>query len=111
MVDFAWKQFERWVCKIFGGERDWEHAEECRGTGPWAPEAKYRKNIPNWLHEMITQAENQARDNQLPIVVLTEHGMPRREALAIMRVGNFLDWFVAEEGAPAGAIEEEWENI
>lgn len=115
MPDTAWKAFERWVCRAFGGERWWEKPEECIGTDMWAPEAKRRKKIPNWLHEMIQQAESQARDDQLPLVVLTEHYMARRDALAIMRVGDFLDWFVAwdndDEDAPAGALDEHEETL
>ena len=105
MSDTAWKVFERWVCRAFGGERDWSVPEECLETGIWAPEAKYRKKLPTWLMEMVLQAENQARDDQIPLVVLTEHHMQRRNALAIMRVGDLLDWFVSEEDAPAGAEE------
>jgi hypothetical protein len=104
MANQAWKAFERWVCNVFGGERDWEHPEECRGTNIWAPEAKYRKKLPGWLTSMIIQAESQARDDQIPLVVLTEHHMQRRQALAIMRVGDLLDWFVS---ASAEAEDEE----
>lgn len=97
MGDTAWKAFERWVCAAFGGSRHWEVPEECKDTELWAPEAKRRKAIPQWLHKMILQAENQARDDQLPMVILTEHNMPRRQSLAIMRVGDFLDWFVSRQ--------------
>ncbi len=107
MADAAWKAFERWVCRAFGGERWWEKPEECLGTGIFAPEAKYRKKLPTWLMEMILQAERQARDDQIPLVVLTEHHMPRRNALAIMRVGDLLDWFVSEEDGPAGPTVDE----
>ena len=94
MPDQAWKQFERWLCKLFGGIRDWQNPEECVGTGMFAPEAKYRKKIPDWLESMILQAENQAKDNQLPLVVLTEHGRDRMQALVIIRLADFYDWYV-----------------
>ena len=101
--------FERWVCRAFGGERLWEKPEECVGTGVFAPEAKYRKRIPAWLEEMVVQAERQARDDQLPLVALTEHHRNRRDALVIIRLGDFLDWYVTgykDDPAPAEAIEE-----
>lgn len=113
-MDNAWKVFERWVCRSFGGQRDWSKPEECKDTGIWAPEAKYRKKLPGWLLSMMEQAESQARDDQIPVVVLTEHHMQRREALAIMRVGDLLDWFVAwnnDDPASAEAIEEHWPNV
>ncbi len=97
MPDQAWKQFERWVCKLFGGERLWEKPEECFDTDPFAPEAKYRKKIPNWLEEMVVQAEDQARDDQLPLVVLTEHHRERMNALVIIRLSDFYEWYVGEQ--------------
>ena len=101
--DQAWKQWERWLCRLFGGERDWEHPEECRGTGVFAPEAKYRKKIPKWLEEMVVQAQSQARDNQIGFVVLTEHNRERMQALVIMRLSDFCDWYVSEspDASPA----------
>ena len=82
------------MCKAFGGERHWEVPEECKGTGQFAPEAKYRKKLPAWLEEMIQQAEQQARDDQLPLVALTERYRKRDDALVIVRFGDFLAWFV-----------------
>ena len=96
MPDQNWKKWERQVCKDCGGERDWEHPEECRDTGIWAPEAKYRKKIPTWLHSMMKQAESQARDDQIPFVALTEHGKRRNDAFVIMRYSDFMYWFVEE---------------
>jgi hypothetical protein len=106
MPDQAWKQFERWVCKVFGGIRDWQNPEECAGTDPFAPEAKYRKKIPNWLEEMMVQAENQANDSQFPLVVLTEHQRPRYQSLVIIRLVDFIDWFVGWHTEPSSADEE-----
>ena len=99
MPDENWKKFERWVCKLFGGTRDWENPEECKDTGMWAPEAKYRKTLPKWLvgtdDSMMEQAERQAKDDQLPLVVLTTKGQPRMQALVIIRLQDFVDWYVS----------------
>ena len=100
MTDKAWKQFERFICKLFGGERDWMVPEECKNTGMWAPEAKYRKKIPNWLEKMMLQAESQAREDQLPLVALTEHHRSRMQALVIMRLQDVYDWFVGYTEPP-----------
>jgi hypothetical protein len=102
MGDTSWKSFERWVCRLFGGERDNdpEHAEECIKTGMWAPEAKYRKEIPAWLEGMMLQAESQARDDQLPLVVLTEHQRERTQALVVMRLQDVYDFFVGGPNEP-----------
>ena len=95
MVDQAWKQWERAVCKAFGGERYWEVPEECKHTGVFAPEAKYRKKLPKWLEDMMVQAENQAHENQIPLVALTERYRKRDDAYVIIRFRDFLDWYVS----------------
>jgi len=100
MSDTVFKAFERWVCKIFGGERWWEAPEECKGTDPFAPEAKYRKRIPNWLEDMVLQAERQARDDQLPLVVLGERQRKRIDSLVIIRLIDFIDWYVGWHTEP-----------
>ena len=102
MTDNAWKVFERFTCRLFGGQRenDPERGDECRGTGMWAPEAKYRKEIPAWLEGMMLQAESQARDDQLPLVVLTEHQRDRMQALVIMRLQDLYDFFVGGPNEP-----------
>ena len=94
MSDTAWKVWERIVCKAFGGERHWEAPEECRGTGVFSPEAKYRKKLPQWLEDFMLQAERQAREDQLPLVALTERGRNRDNALIIIRFRDFIDWYV-----------------
>jgi hypothetical protein len=103
MADKSWKAVERWMCALLGGTRDWEHGPECKDTGMFAAEVKYRKKIPNWLEEMVVQAERLANDNQLPFVALFEHHRPRMDALVIIRLQDFYDWYVSEEDAPAGA--------
>ena len=94
MPDENWKKFERWVCRLFGGERDWSQPEECKNTGLFSPEAKYRKRIPAWLEEMILQAESQAKDDQVGVVVLTEHQRERMQSLVIMRMKDFWELFL-----------------
>ena len=106
MPDQAWKVFERFICRLFGGERDWSVPEECKNTGMWAPEAKRRKRIPNWLDEMMLQAESQAKDNQLPLVVLTEHHRDRMQSLVIMRLQDVYDWWVGGHNEPPEYEEE-----
>ncbi len=104
MTDNAWKVFERWMCRLFGGERAWEVPAECKGTGMFAPEAKYRKKLPDWLvgtpDSMMEQAERQAKDNQLPLVVLTQHYMPRMQSIVIIRLQDFYDWYVGGHNEP-----------
>ena len=116
MGDTAWKVFERFICRLFGGERDRSVPEECKNTRMWSPEAKRRKRITNWLEEMMLQAESQARDDQIPLVVLTEHRRERMQSLVIMRLQDVYDWWVGgpseppdEEESPAGDQPEPFE--
>lgn len=114
MSDTVFKAFERWVCSIFGGQRENDpgKAEECRNTGMWAPEAKYRRRVPAWLELMVVQAERQARDDQFPLVVLGEKGRDRLQSLVICRMDTLYDFFIGghqefpeEDNGPQADIE------
>jgi hypothetical protein len=61
---------------------------------PWLSiEAKSRKEIPLWLEEAMKQAEACASPSQLPVAVLHRHGQQARQALVVLRLGDWLDWF------------------
>ena len=57
------------------------------------PEVKHRREIPKWLHEAIAQARAAARGDQLPIVVLHQHGAAHAGDLVVMRLSDFCDNF------------------
>ena len=94
MTDRVWKQAERRIAHLLGGER----------TGPtgtpkpdivadWlVVEVKHRKRLPKWLKGALAQAQAHARD-RLPICVLHECGGRYLDCLVVIGLGDFLDWF------------------
>lgn len=77
MTDKAWKAYERWVCKQFGGKRSGptgSNTPDCKGTR-YAIECKYGAAAP--INQTLQAAMDQAVTNagdRLPVLVLK----PRR---------------------------------
>lgn len=92
-----WKSVEREIARRLGGERV-PVTGRARGDVPdvitsWcAAEVKYRRKLPLWLIEAVEQAVASAHGDQLPIVVLHQHGERYDSALVIMRLSDFLEW-------------------
>ena len=105
MSDKAWKSFERWVCKIFGGKRrgpdfrgEGGGKNDCVDTPGWSIECKLLK-APGFMAmlEAALQAEAAVTGDEIPVAVIGKAREPRRNALVVMRVGQFVDWFGSEE--------------
>ena len=100
MADRAWKRNEREIAKYIG------HAERVpitgrqRGDRPdiehyWLSiEAKLRESLPAWIHDAMRQAEAAARPRQLPVTILRQKGTNVRDALVVIRLEEFREWFL-----------------
>lgn len=91
-----WKRAERRIAQLVGGRR--VPVTGRRGqpdvAHPWlAVEVKTRERLPRWLVAALAQARGAASSDQLPVAVLHERGMRYRDALVVLRLGDFLDWF------------------
>ena len=88
MADKAWKACERRAAKYIGGERV-PITGRSRGSAPdiehnWlSVEVKYRKSLPQWIHDAMDQAVASKRQRQVPIVILCEKGRPISEGYGI----------------------------
>lgn len=93
-----WKAVERAIASIIGGERVPVTGRQ-RGSAPdikhkWlSVEVKNRKKLPEWVHDAMRQAEASVKGDQLPIVFLHENGMKYKDAYAVVRIQDFVDWF------------------
>ena len=93
-----WKKTERQVDSIIGGCRI-PVMGRARGDTPdirhdWlCPEVKHRKTIPFWLVDALTQARAAAREDQLPIAVLHQHGWRHTDDLVVLRMSDFVAYF------------------
>ncbi len=98
MSDARWKATERRIAGLLGGRRV---PVSGRGRGdqpdiahPWlAIEVKDRATLPLWLLDALDQAEASATPEQLPVAVLHRAGDRHDQALIVLRLRAFIDWF------------------
>ena len=98
----AWKAFERYICKLFGGKRrgadyadKYGGKNDCLGTPGWSIEVKSWKN-PSWkaMFEDAIKAEERAKPGDIPIAVFHWKHRPRKtHTLVAMRLETFLEYF------------------
>jgi len=100
-----WKRTERRIAARLNGQRV-PVTGRARGDAPdvahdWlAIEVKHRRRLPAWLHHALAQAQACARDGQLAVVVLHEHGQHHADDLVVLRLSDFADWFGDLRPAP-----------
>tara|TARA_R100001086_G_C11757713_1_gene237196 strand:- start:292 stop:612 length:321 start_codon:yes stop_codon:yes gene_type:complete len=98
-MDKTWKKFERWVASFLTDIGD-ESARvpvsgRSRGDSPdvtsdvLSIECKYRKVIPHWIKNAMSQAVASSRDNKTPVVFLKESGSNYNDTLIIFRAIDF----------------------
>jgi hypothetical protein len=98
MANTRWKKTERAIAQRLGGERV-PVPGRARGSAPdiahdWlCPEVKHRKSIPLWLLQAVSQAQAAARGDQLPVVVVHQHGARHADNLVILKMSDFVDNF------------------
>lgn len=104
MTDKAWKAWERRIAAIFGGTRRGAYTGNgrqgktdiiCPG---WAVECKLYSR-PTWsvIQDAARQAESNAETNlDIPVGVVKQKGALDRDALVVMRLEKFIEFFVNE---------------
>ncbi len=105
MGDKRWKATERRIAALLGGRRV---PVSGRGRGdqpdiahPWLSlEVKDRATLPNWLLDALDQAEASATPAQLPVAVLHRAGDRHDQALLVLRLSDFVDWFADPDPHP-----------
>ncbi len=99
MSDKLWKYSERRIAKRLGGKRIGNTGGNSPDilAGNLAIEAKEREIVPKWLENAVAQADNNAQNGEIPVVILHQKGDRYDNALVIMRLKHFqqlLDDFV-----------------
>lgn len=101
MPDRQWKQCERKVAELLGGERI-AVSGRVRGHAPdiahgtLSLEVKSRKSIPRWLREAGEQAQAASTDGRLPVSVIHVQGKPYADALCVMRLEDLAEYTKGE---------------
>jgi hypothetical protein len=94
----TWKAVERQIARRLGGQRV-PITGRARGSAPdiahpWlSVEVKSRRKLPQWLLDALDQARAAANDQQLPIAILHKNGQRFSDAIVMMRLADFEDWF------------------
>lgn len=103
MSDASWKAFERRIAKLFPGGR--RRGADTRGENAgksdvicdaWAPECKLlgRPSFADLL-SAARQAEANAKPLQTPVAVVKRKRDRDMDALVVMRLETFADWFLS----------------
>lgn len=111
MPDRSWKAWERRVAKLFGGQRRGADYKAKEGGGKndiilegWSIECKlYARPSFGVMMEAVRQAEANVDDPyDIPIGVIKKkgRGIPDKDALVIMRLETFLEFFGPGETEP-----------
>lgn len=96
MPDKRWKNTERKVAKILGGERVPVSGRQ-RGFSAdvkhdrLSIEVKDREKLPAWLYDAMEQAEMSAHDGQIPTVILHEKGQKYEDCLTLVRLSSIIE--------------------
>ena len=100
-MDKTWKKFERSVGTFLSELGDLSVripvTGRVRGNVPdvtseyLSIECKYRKQIPLWIKDAMSQAIASSRDGQTPVVFLKEKGSSFGDTLIIFRAKDFMD--------------------
>ena len=95
-----WKETERRIASLLGGQRVPITGRQ-RGDVPdiahdfLAIEVKERRHLPGWLLDGMAQAVAAARGGQMPIVVLHQAGDRYEDALVVVRLKDWREWYGA----------------
>lgn len=88
-VNRGWKQFERRVGKLLGGERTWKDDQDFE-TDLLSGECKLLGVIPKFLYDRLKQADRNCPKDRIPICVVKERKKNDVNAIVIMRLGEFV---------------------
>lgn len=105
MTDKAWKATERKIASILGGRRVPITGRQ-RGDVPdvahdWlAIEIKHKQKLPDWVKDALDQAiASNPTGSKLPVAILHESGERFDQAMVVIKLGDFVDWFVSRSEA------------
>ena len=91
----TWKEAERRIAKLLHGRRTGNTGAATEDVAhDWlSVEVKHRRTLPAWLTAALSQAQRNAPDSRLPVVILHQHGTRSSNDVVCVKLGNWLDWF------------------
>jgi hypothetical protein len=105
MTDTAWKAWERRVAAIFGGQRRGAYTGTTRGGKSdiikpgWAIECKLlsRPSFADLLAAALQAERNAEQPSDIPVAVVKRKGDEITQALVVMRLETFREFFVEDQ--------------
>jgi len=88
-VHRGWKQFERRIGKLLGGDRTWKDDQDF-STPLFSGECKLLRDVPKFVYKRLEQAERNSPKGKFPVCVVKEYGKNDRNAVVILRFGTFI---------------------
>ena len=87
--------YEKRIAKRFSGERIIDQSKKsCDVLTPWLAIEGFQRDIPDYIKEELHQAVYTAQDKGvLPIAIWREKHRKDDEALVIMKITDFEEWF------------------
>ena len=91
----TWKEAERRIARLLHGRRVGNQGSATEDVAhDWlSVEVKHRRTLPAWLTAALSQAQRNAPDSRLPVVILHQHGTRSSNDVVCVKLGNWLDWF------------------
>ena len=98
----TWKKFERFVASVWGATRRGpEYRTATGGTNDidvegWSIECKYGKQMGyKKILDACKQAERACEnENDIPVAVVKQYGYADEDALVVMRISKFREYFI-----------------
>ena len=105
MTDTAWKAWERKVAAIFGGKRRGAYTGSAQGgrsdviKAGWSIECKLlsRPGFADLLAAAEQAERNAEKPDDIPVAVVKRKGEAITQALVVMRLERFVEFFVDGE--------------
>lgn len=107
-ITSTWKHSERTIARMLGLQRvgpTGQSTPDCIG-GHLVVEVKHRRRaaVPAWMAAALEKVCGHAGPHRLGLVVVHREGQKYGEAIVLMRLQDYADWYVSPM---AGASDEE----
>jgi len=85
----GWKQFERRIGRLLGGDRTWKDDQDF-STPLFSGECKLLRDVPKFVYKRLEQAERNSPKGKFPVCIVKEHGKRDENAVVMIRFGTFI---------------------
>ena len=88
-INRGWKQFERRIGRLLGGESSWKDDQDF-STPLFSGECKLLRDVPKFVYDRLKQAERNSPEGKFPVCVVKEYGKRDKDSVVMIRFGTFI---------------------